>query len=177
MQRLQLWSQRQGQFQKSNMNVSLLNTVWFNPAVKFYLFLDLDHTADVQLHSWGESLSEAFEQNGMAMFGYMTELDTVEIREKHVIEAQSEDLDGLLYRFLDELLFLFSAEPFLICKKLVITDFNLETFAIKCSCYGEPFDLSKHPQGTEVKAITYSAMQIVQNNEQGRVDVFVIIDI
>lgn len=137
----------------------------------------MDHTADVQLHSWGESLSEAFEQNGMAMFGYMTELDTVEIREKHVIEAQSEDLDGLLYRFLDELLFLFSAEPFLICKKLVITDFNLETFAIKCSCYGEPFDLSKHPQGTEVKAITYSAMQIVQNSEQGRVDVFVIIDI
>lgn len=113
----------------------------------------------------------------MAMFGYMTELHTVEIKEKHEIEAQSEDLDGLLYRFLDELLFLFSAEPYLICKKLVITDFNLETFYIKCSCYGEPFDLKKHPQGTEVKAITYSAMQIVQNDEQKRVDVFVIIDI
>ena len=137
----------------------------------------MDHTADVQLHSWGSTLAEAFEQNGMAMFGYMTELDTVDIKEKHEIEAQAEDLDGLLYRFLDELLFLFSAEPYLICKKLVITEFNLETFYIKCSCYGEPFDLSKHPQGTEVKAITYSAMQIVQNKEQGRVDVFVIIDI
>lgn len=113
----------------------------------------------------------------MAMFGYMTELDTVDIKEKHEIEAKSEDLDGLLYRFLDELLFLFSAEPYIICKKVVITEFNLETFSIKCSCYGEPFDLSKHPQGTEVKAITYSAMQIVQNSEKERVDVFVIIDI
>lgn len=137
----------------------------------------MDHTADVQLHSWGATLSEAFEQNGMAMFGYMTELDTVEIKEKHEIVAQADDLDGLLYHFLDELLFLFSAEPFLICKKLVITDFNLETFTIKCFCYGEPFDLSKHPQGTEVKAITYSAMQIVQDPEQGKVDIFVIIDI
>lgn len=137
----------------------------------------MDHTADVQLHSWGADLKEAFEQNGMAMFGYMTEIETVDILEKHEIEAQAEDLDGLLYHFLDELLFLFSAEPFLICQKLIITDFNLETFTIKCSCYGEPFDLSKHPQGTEVKAITYSAMQIVQNDELKKVDVFVIIDI
>ncbi|CRK93343.1 CLUMA_CG006884, isoform A [Clunio marinus] len=142
---------------------------------------DLDHTADVQLHSWGDDLKEAFEQVGMAMFGYMTELDTVEIKEKHEIEAQSEDLDGLLFRFLDELLFLFSAEDFIIPKKLIITNFNTETFYIKCSCYGETFDLSKHPQGTEVKAITYSAMQIVQNpnpnQNQNKVDIFVIIDI
>jgi SHS2 domain-containing protein len=137
----------------------------------------LDHTADVQLHSWGESLSEAFEQSGMAMFGYMTEIETVDIKERHEIEAQADDLDGLLYHFLDELLFLFSAEPFLICKNLKITEFNLETFTIKCSCYGESFDLAKHPQGTEVKAITYSAMSIVQNPELKKVDIFVIIDI
>lgn len=113
----------------------------------------------------------------MAMFGYMTELDTVEILEKHEIEAESDDLDGLLYKFLDELLFLFSAEPYIIPKKLVITELDLENFKVKCDCYGEPFDLKKHPQGTEVKAITYSAMQIVQKPEDNRVDVFVIIDI
>lgn len=111
------------------------------------------------------------------MFGYMTELETVDIRERHVIEADAEDLDGLLYKFLDELLFLFSAEPYLIPKKIKITELNLESFTIKCTCYGEPFDLTKHPQGTEVKAITYSAMQIIQNEAEGKVDVFVIIDI
>ena len=42
--------------------------------------------------------------------------------------------------------------------------------------WGETFDISKHPQGTEVKAITYSNMQIHEDNEKG-CDVFVIIDI
>jgi SHS2 domain-containing protein len=82
---------------------------------------------------------------------------------------------GLLYHFLDELLFLFSAEPYLICKKLVIDEFDMDAFRIKCSCYGEEFKLGKHPQGTEVKAITYSAMQIVQNPD--KCEIFVIIDI
>lgn len=113
----------------------------------------------------------------MAMFGYMTELDYVTVTSCYQIEAKADDIEGLLFHFLDELLFLFSAEPFLICKRLEITKFDIETFEIECRCYGEPFDLDKHPQGTEVKAITYSAMQIIQEPERNHYEVFVIIDI
>lgn len=59
--------------------------------------LDLDHTADVQLHSWGSDIKEAFEQVGMAMYGYMTELETVEIKEKHEIEATGDDMEGIIF--------------------------------------------------------------------------------
>ncbi|XP_074656094.1 protein archease-like [Tubulanus polymorphus] len=135
----------------------------------------LDHTADVQIHSWGENLKEAFEQAAMAMFSYMTEIDSVTIRETHEIEADAEDLEGLLYHFLDEFLFLFSAEPFQIARKVEITEFDTKNFKIKAKGHGEEFDIQIHPQGTEVKAITYSNMQIHQN--PNRVDIFVIIDI
>ncbi|GAB0098492.1 Protein archease-like [Sergentomyia squamirostris] len=137
----------------------------------------LDHTADVQLHAWGSSLQEAFEQCGIAMNGYMTELDKVSVERCFKIEAQGDDLEGLLFRFLDELLFLFCAEPFLIARKIEFSKFDLENFSVECLCYGEPFDLQKHPQGTEVKAITYSAMQINQDPEKQFFEVFVIIDI
>ena len=137
----------------------------------------LDHTADVQLHSWGDNLREAFENVCLAMFGYMTEIDTVEMKDCYTVEAEGDDLEGLLFHFLDEWLFAFSAEPFFIPRKIVITEFDEESFKIKSKGYGEEFSLEKHPQGTEVKAITYSAMQICQDQEQGRHELFVIIDI
>lgn len=132
-----------------------------------------------RLHAWGDSLQEAFEQCGIAMFGYMTELPYVEIKQSSEIEATGHDLESLLFHFLDELLFLFSCEPYLICSKLKITEFNTEgdELRIKCKCYGEEFQLGKHPQGTEVKAITYSAMHIVNEPDVGKFEVFVIIDI
>lgn len=150
------------------------------PKIEFHhIFPDLDHTADVQLHSWGTSLEECFEQCGLAMFGYMTNLDQVSIKTSFKIEVEADDLSGLLFKYLDELLFLFSAEPFLICSKLKITSIVREpdNFRIECICYGEEFDLKKHEQGTEVKAITYGSMQINEKPETNYFDCFVIIDI
>jgi len=111
----------------------------------------------------------------MAMFGYMTEIEQVDIEESQQIEAQGEDMLSLLYHLLDEFLFIFSAEPFFIARKVKITEFDRENFKIRATGYGETFNLSKHPQGTEVKAITYSNMQVHEKDEKKQV--FVIIDI
>jgi len=74
----------------------------------------LDHTADVQLHSWGDSLEEAFEQCAMAMFGYMTDIETVEPIDTVEFESEGEDLESLLFHFLDDWLFKFSADLFFV---------------------------------------------------------------
>ncbi|XP_033216868.1 protein archease-like [Belonocnema kinseyi] len=137
----------------------------------------LDHTADVQLHAWGDTLEEAFEQCAIAMFGYMTELEKVEIKEVHSVEAEGHDIQSLLFHFLDELLFLFCAEPFLIARTVTITEFDRKCFKIKARAAGEEFRIGKHSQGAEVKAITYSSMQILDQPEAERPEVFVIVDI
>jgi len=141
----------------------------------------LDHTADVQLHAWGPDLSAAFEECAKAMFGYMTDLDTVSECKTESMCASGSDLESALFNFLDEWLFLFSAEPFFIPFKIDITKFTKsdsgadDAVKIEANGFGETFDLGKHPQGTEVKAITYSAMQI--HEKDNFAEVFVIIDI
>ncbi|XP_066573442.1 protein archease [Amia ocellicauda] len=135
----------------------------------------LDHTADVQLHSWGETLEEAFEQCAMAMFGYMTDTETVEPIDTVEIESEGEDMLSLLFHFLDDWLFKFSADQFFIPREVKVLHIDRMRFRIRSIGWGEEFKISKHPQGTEVKAITYSAMQI--HEEMKNPEIFVIIDI
>ncbi|XP_038016789.1 protein archease isoform X2 [Motacilla alba alba] len=84
----------------------------YPPLCKKYEYLD--HTADVQLHAWGDTLEEAFEQCAMAMFGYMTDTGTVEPLDTVEVEAEGHDLLSLLFHFLDEWLYKFSADEFFI---------------------------------------------------------------
>lgn len=111
----------------------------------------------------------------------MTDIEKVSMTSCYKIEVDATDMEGLLFKFLDELLFLFSAEPFQICRKLKITKLvkavSVEDCRIECLCYGEPFDLKIHEQGTEVKAITYGSMQINEKPSENYFDCFVIIDI
>jgi len=136
----------------------------------------LDHTADIQFHSWGPTLKQAFEQVIVCMFGYMTELDKVEIDETKTIEIEAEghDMESLLYGYMNEFLFNFSTE-FMISKEVQIVEFDRENLKIKAIGKGERFNKKKHGQGTEIKAITYSNMQIHENED--RSEIYVIVDI
>uniref|UniRef100_A0A7S4MCU1 Protein archease-like n=1 Tax=Odontella aurita TaxID=265563 RepID=A0A7S4MCU1_9STRA len=139
-----------------------------------------DHTADIQLHSWGENLSEALSQLAIAMFGYMTPLSLITIDEltsRDVatdIVGRGHDIESLVFSFLDEWLFLFHDTGF-IAKEVDVVQVDREMFVVRSSGKGERLDLRKHQQGTEVKAITYSNMQIKE--EKGRCDLWVIVDI
>lgn len=168
-------------------------------AGEFYEYLD--HTADVQLHAWGKDLKEAFEHIVPCMLNYMTDLSKVDVDPAltQTFEVEGHDLSSLLFAWLDEFLFRFSSEAF-VCKTATILAFERPApvvagsaedaavtaakveggerqgkYTIKVRAEGETFSLAKHPQGTEVKAITYSAMQI--HEKEDRTDLYVIIDI
>ena len=43
-----------------------------------------------RLHAWGDDLKEAFAQCAMAMYGYMTEIDSVEELDEQTIEVSGK---------------------------------------------------------------------------------------
>ncbi|DBA84097.1 hypothetical protein WJX77_003967 [Trebouxia sp. C0004] len=136
----------------------------------------LDHTADVQLHAWGATLSEALANTGLAMYNYMTPLSglTINASLDRTFEAEGHDMQSLVFNFLDELLFIFSTE-FFTCKELKVIELDQTNWKLKAQGSGDIFDRQRHESGTEVKAITYSAMQI--NEKEGDAELFVIVDI
>ena len=82
-----------------------------------YSFEYLDHTADIQIHSWGRTLGEAFEHAGHAMYNYMVPLDCIDVNPRVPelrVRASGHDEQSLLYNFLQELLFDFHTE-FRVC--------------------------------------------------------------
>lgn len=138
------------------------------------------------------------------MFNYMTPLKGIAPTDTRTYSAEGHDLSSLLYHWLDELLFGFATD-FFVPSSLRITSFNREAWRIEAEgcdtattalvvdgmlissrddvavvwifrCrIGEAFDRQRHVCGTEIKAITYSAMQI--NESKGDAEVFVIVDI
>ncbi|XP_049552387.1 protein archease isoform X2 [Orcinus orca] len=129
----------------------------------------LDHTADVQLHAWGDTLEEAFEQCAMAMFGYMTDTGTVEPLQATEVETQGDDLQSLLFHFLNEWLYKFSADEFFIAREVKVLNIDQRNFKLRSIGWGEEFSLSKHPQtlpGRRSRKI-FSPLQLECRGPQG----------
>ncbi|MCO6041731.1 archease [Thermococcus alcaliphilus] len=120
-----------------------------------------EHTADIGIRGYGETLEEAFEAVAIALFDVMVNVEKVEKREVREIEVEGEDLYSLLYNFLEELLILHDTEG------LVFRDFEVkiekteEGYKLKAKAYGEKLS-EKHEPKEEVKAITYHDMEIKQ---------------
>jgi SHS2 domain-containing protein len=78
---------------------------------------------------------------------------------------------------MDKCLYDFNAEPYFIARCVKVISFDAEKFEVKARAWGESFDLKKHHPGTEIKAITYSNMQINKNAEKKCFDIYVVVDI
>lgn len=143
-------------------------------AGEFYEYLD--HTADVQCHTWGSTLEKALESMGQCMFNYMTDLSLVEADDALTAEftVSGHDMHTLLFAYMDEMLFRFCTDQFCITGVEVLS-LDRTAFSLTVRARGAAFDRSKHTQGTEIKAITYSNMQVIE--AEGRADIFVIVDI
>ncbi|XP_061751500.1 protein archease isoform X3 [Nerophis ophidion] len=82
----------------------------------------------------------------MGMFGYMTDTETVEPIDTVKIESEGDDMESLLFHFLDDWLYKFSAEIFFIPREVKVLHIDRMNFKIRSLGWGEEFSLAKHPQ-------------------------------
>jgi SHS2 domain-containing protein len=124
---------------------------------KFKFF---EHTADAKFQAYGNSLEEAFSNAALAMFSIMVDYNKVEAKIKKEINVSGNDLNALLYNFLEELLFLLDSESFLLnhIKKLSINKKD-SIYHLNAITLGDEAS-DKYETKSEVKAVTYNEMEI-----------------
>lgn len=129
-------------------------------------FQFIEHTADIGLIAYGQSLSEAFANAAYGLFSIIAELKTVKEIESRQLELNEEDSEALLFEWLNRLIYLFDVEMLLL-KRFDIRDFDGR--GLKAICYGEKYDPSRHQLKTGVKSATYHMLKIDRGENQVRV--------
>ena len=121
----------------------------------------LPHTADAYIAAYGETLEEAFESAALAMYEVMVDTSRVEPKVAKEVEVRGFDLESLLYNWLEELLFYTDSER-LVFSKFRVREIAREDgeYVLRAEVSGEGVDPEKHELRSEVKAITYSLMEI-----------------
>ena len=125
----------------------------------------LDHTADIKFQAFGKSLEEAFSNSAYAMIKIICKEKVMERITKKIM-IKGIDKKSLLYRFLDEILFLLNAKNFLLSK---IKEIKIRDNMLTAVLSGD--DLGNYKLGLDVKSVTYNDMIISERMVQVVLDI------
>lgn len=140
--------------------------------MKKFEFLDIT-TADTAFVAYGKDLDEVFANAALAMFEVMVNTKQIESKIKKNVKVKADDLKGLLFSWLNELLVFYGSENLAFSRFEVKVD--EEKLELNAVLYGEKIDVKKHEVKTEVKAATYHRMEI--KKLKGEWEAKVIVDI
>lgn len=152
--------------------------------MKKYTFID--HTADMGMIVYGNTLKELFTNAAMAVFTTIAELNSITETVSMKIDVEvdtlastqlksgvSSQVEELIVEWLRELLFQHEVEETFF-KRVDIQE--LSETRVSAIAYGEPIDLSKHKFNTEIKNVTYHKLS-VKKLEHGAWQAQVILDL
>lgn len=126
----------------------------------------IEHTSDIGLMAYGKTLAEAFANAAGGMFSIIAELDSVGEAESRRVEVCADDIEGLLFEWLNSLLYYFDVET-LLFSRFDITEF--EDTRLVAVCHGEKYDSSRHRLKTGVKSATYHMLEVDRQKNKVRV--------
>lgn len=122
----------------------------------------LDHTADVKFIAEADTLENVFIESAKALQESICGKITILEQETKTIQIQGDNLENLLYKFLEEFLVLLDSQDFLFSKITKLT-INPKTFKLDATITGDKAENYKFTN--DVKAVTYSEMIIEQDNK------------
>jgi SHS2 domain-containing protein len=127
-----------------------------------FRFLEEIATADVAFEAWGDTLQELFISSAAALLGTMTAApERVVRREELTVRLEHEELDLLLFSFLQELIFYKDARRLLLHANRVRIEEREGLFRLEAQVSGEQIDAGRHRLLVDVKAVTLHRFRLL----------------
>ena len=126
----------------------------------------IEHTADIGINAYGRNLAGAFANAAYGMFSIIAELESVREAESRRVEVSADDIESLLFEWLNSLLYYLDVEM-LLFKRFDIIEFG--DTRLVANCHGEKFDASRHRIKTGVKSATYHMLEVDRLKNRVRV--------
>ncbi|MCL5420225.1 MAG: archease [Candidatus Parvarchaeota archaeon] len=141
-----------------------------------YKFLENLSIADVAFEVHGDNLEEVLEYAADALANTMIKNPTaINTRITREFEVTSKDLDLLLIRFLDRLIFYKDTEQLIFGNVDVKVENRLDSWTAYCTAKGEKLDPARHQFVVDVKAATMHLLKV--QNKGGEWSARVVLDI
>ncbi len=124
----------------------------------------LEHTADIGIRAWGNTLEETFVEGAKALFDIMVDIKNVEPKTSVYIECDAPNVPTLFVEWLNQLLTRADIARFVFgdFKIIEISTSDHTPYHLKAIAYGEAIDPQKHNIKTEAKAATYFGLNYSQ---------------
>ncbi len=131
-----------------------------------------EHTADLGLEVWAESLEGLFEEAALALIETILDRESVQETEYLSVEVEGEEPEELLVEWLEEILFAFEGRDFAPARARVDC---LEERRLSGQLSGECLEPDRHQPRRLIKAVTYHDLNI--REEDGTLRVRIVLDI
>ncbi len=132
-----------------------------------YEFLEDIATADIAFRAWGKNLEELFQAAGDATINVMIDnLEAIELKEQRTFRLENDQLDMLLFNFLQELIYYKDSEQLLLRSQQIQVEKKNVNHQLTAITQGEKLDSKRHQQRVDVKAVTLHRFQL-EKTDQG----------
>ncbi|MBD1997849.1 archease [Leptolyngbya sp. FACHB-541] len=137
-----------------------------------YEFLEDIATADIAFHAWGDDLEEVFKSAGDAVINTMIDnLEAIALTETRTFQLENDELDLLLFNFLQEFVYYKDSELLLLRAQQVEIAQKESIYHLSTMTQGERLDRDRHHQRVDVKAVTLHQFQLEKTDSGWRAQV------
>ncbi|MEM1534910.1 MAG: archease [Candidatus Pacearchaeota archaeon] len=137
----------------------------------------LPHTADVLFEVKAKKLDKLFVDAAKALNAAQVELKTLKAKEKKEIIVEGNNIEELLYNFLQELVFVKDVEQMLFKRFDIKIEKKIEEkngkYRLVAMCYGDKIQIGKQELLADVKAVTMEEFRVWQERGSWRARVLV----